>query len=241
MIDPARCDSLEMINGDSEYAEIPGFPGYAAGKDGSIWSTRLVGKWTRSKSKATKHTSGYIMVGVRCDGRAVNIGAHRLVLMAFNGLDPDKPHVRHLNGIRDDNRLENLAWGTPKENSDDKLLHGTYGIGSKHSQAKFTEDQVLEIRRLRASGVSPKELAEAYGVTRVNICELSRGRSWKHLPEKFVPTPRKSLDPKAVQEIRDCRRKGETLRAIGAKFGICNTTVKKLVDGKTYSHIPDSP
>ena len=49
---------------------------------------------------------------------------HSLVIQAFVGERPDGMECRHLNGNPLDNRLENLKWGTSKENSDDIALHG---------------------------------------------------------------------------------------------------------------------
>lgn len=44
------------------------------------------------------------------------IAVHRLVLIAFRGINPLKPWTNHKNGIRSDNKLNNLEWMTVKEN-----------------------------------------------------------------------------------------------------------------------------
>ena len=49
---------------------------------------------------------------------------HAFVLRAFRGLRPAGMVARHLNGIKTDNRLGNLKWGTPGENRDDMFRHG---------------------------------------------------------------------------------------------------------------------
>lgn len=72
---------------------------------------------------------GYVMSSI--NGRTV--GRHVLVATAFHGPRPPGLVVRHLNGIPDDNRPENLKWGTPKENAEDSKRHGTnYALNKTH-------------------------------------------------------------------------------------------------------------
>lgn len=70
-----------------------------------------------------------------------------------------------------------LSWKTPKENQADRLIHGTGGRGEKHSQAKLTEEQVIEIRGYK--GAEPKcVIAKRYGVTPRTISDIHRGKRW---------------------------------------------------------------
>ena len=67
-------------------------------------------------------TAGYLRVAL---GRHVYRRLHNLVLLAFVGPRPDgMEEIRHLNGIRTDNRLENLVYGTRSENQLDTVRHG---------------------------------------------------------------------------------------------------------------------
>lgn len=70
--------------------------------------------------------NGYLRCRVSVDGKNIDVRIHRLVCEAFHGLPtPEAPDVRHLNGIKTDNRAENLCWGTKSENMLDKQRHGT--------------------------------------------------------------------------------------------------------------------
>lgn len=104
------------------YREIPGHPDYFAGSDGSIWSHRF---------RKQKRLAEYLNLGrfhvriVNLYGRSYTARVHSLVCAAFHGPCPNGMVCRHLNGLRRDNRPENLAWGTHSENSQDTIRHGS--------------------------------------------------------------------------------------------------------------------
>lgn len=90
---------------------------------------------------------GYLFVGIRFLDKKHSKKVHQLVCMAFNGLKPAGAQcVRHLDGNRLNNRLENLRWGTSKENAADTILHGRQVAGFDHPNMKITKEEAIEIR-----------------------------------------------------------------------------------------------
>lgn len=69
--------------------------------------------------------NGYVQFVLSKDARSFYLYAHRMVLEAFVGPAPEEMEACHGNGIRDDNRVENLRWDTRSNNHADKLAHGT--------------------------------------------------------------------------------------------------------------------
>jgi len=101
--------------------------------------------------------------------------------LAFVGPRPEGQQARHLNGIRNDNRLANLCWGTVEENRADTVLHGTSIRGIRNPKAKLNVQQVLAIRAMRAAGHEQKAIAALFGVTQTTVSGIVRGRFWKHV------------------------------------------------------------
>ena len=120
---------------------------------------------------------GYLTVSL---GRWNPKGIHRLVLSAFVEPCPKGMECRHLNGTRTDNRLENLCWGTRKENQTDRIKHGTTSRGERNGMSKLTGAEVLEIRKKRESGISAMVLAEQYGVSAGHIRKIISKIVWIH-------------------------------------------------------------
>lgn len=131
---------------------------------------------------------GYLLVYLynKCGGKAYRI--HRLILTAFVGRCPKNHQCAHLNGIRHDNRLENLKWVTSKENQSHKILHGTDNKGEKHLRAKLSESDVINIRKKRLQGRVISSLAKEYGVSQTGVSYLLSGKNWGHIPN-FLREP----------------------------------------------------
>lgn len=135
-----------------------------------------------------KKNTGYVQVSLFCDGVCKTPSVHRMVLEAFVGTAPSPTHQgHHKNGDKTDNRLENLEWTTPQENSwltyaDGRVPYGTPPVfrGSEHPTAKLTEEIVRAIKPLRGQ-VGPAMLAKQYGISVSAIWNVWRGKTWAHV------------------------------------------------------------
>lgn len=108
---------------------------------------------------------------------------HRLVAIAHIPNPENKPEVNHIkNEFGVINRLDNracvLEWNTGEENRNNAVKDGLIQNGEKHSMAKLTEKDVLEIR---ARKLSVNELSLMFRVTQSNIYRIINRISWKHI------------------------------------------------------------
>lgn len=80
-------------------------------------------------------------------------------------------------------RPSHLWVGTHAENMADMVAKGRSPRmqGEAHHQAKLTEADVREMRRLRAERVTYRDLAERFGVSQSMIGQIVQGRAWTHV------------------------------------------------------------
>lgn len=167
-----------------EWREIPGYPDYRVNNLGVVES-RLAS--SRHSNKAEWHPlsiqpTKYPSVVLCRNGIHKTRTVHTLVLEAFIGPKPKGMEACHCNGNRADNRLSNLRWDTPAANNQDKIAHGTVGIGERNTMSKLTEEKVKHIHYLLASGdISQAEIARRMGVTPMTISRIKHGETWSHV------------------------------------------------------------
>lgn len=75
--------------------------------------------------------NGYLQLKLCASGVPLTRKVHQLVCEAFRGPRQEGQVVRHLDGNRLNNCASNLAWGTPSENMQDSVRHGTNHEASK--------------------------------------------------------------------------------------------------------------
>lgn len=174
---------LIEIEGCVLFAEVPSFPGFFACNQGHIYSIRRADTSIGIKRLAgTIDSDGYRFAVYWRNRARLQPKFHQLVAEAFLGARPtDRHQVRHLNGVRLDNRPENLAWGTAVEQAADRVLHGTSIRGSADGNAKLTESLVQEIREFHAAGIRLVDLGRAYDVHLETIRRIVKRERWNHV------------------------------------------------------------
>lgn len=228
------------------WRNCPGRPGYRVSSRGRVKSVGRVlpdGRQLGGRILKPAFTDrGYLKVVIRENDHSVNLPIHRLVVTAFYGPIPAGMEVRHLNGDRRDNRVENLRPGTKAENTQDSLKHGT-------KAKKLTEQQVKDIRSRYAADrtLTHRVLATEYGVSKETMGLVLRGRTWAHIDGAVLPgrsrqvnRPSAKLTVDEVREIRARRAAGEKVRDLAAEFGVVSLTIRKIVRELTWRNLEGS-
>lgn len=161
--------------------------------------------------------------------------------------------VRHLNDVPGDDRVENLAWGSVKDNMTDAIrncrLRPSRGVD--HCCAVLDPQRVIAIRHLYKIGKTQRDIASTFGVSLGAIGDIVRGRNWKHLPYDPADVVADSASRRVcgsrhgcakltevlVKELRRRYHDGITQVVLSKMFGVSQAHVSSIVRRETWAHI----
>lgn len=154
-------------------------------------------EWTGSINPVT----GYGQLSAWVDGKRTLFTAHRAAYLAVHALIPDGMHILHSCDNRACFNPSHLRAGSHRENMGDMISKGrqlealkirkrgpehhfwggTHPLlrrGESHYSARLVED---DIRSIRASTKTLKELSKIYGITESSLSAIRRMRTWRHV------------------------------------------------------------
>ena len=192
--------SLQKPNIMEKWKEVKGYEGfYEVSNYGRVKSvpryvdtTMNCRHYVSTILTPSHNNAGYSLVNLAKNGKIKTQRIHILVAEAFIPNEDNKPCVDHINGIRDDNRVENLRWCTYKENSN-------FDLAKQHlteSHKNQTNENLMKVvcqytkeGELVGEYQSSKDAAEAVGCSRSGITKGCRegipikGFIWKYKKE----------------------------------------------------------
>ena len=171
-----------MPGSEEHWKTIPGFPNYEVSDMGRMRSHARGG--TRYM-RPGRHPKGYMRAALSRDGESHTFAVHRIVLDTFVGPKPAGYECDHINGVRDDNRLENLRWVTPRENSANPIsIHRKrYGHWSNRVECMETGEIWSSVSAcVRATGISRSAIVNTCAGRRAQM----KGRHYRYVDEREV-------------------------------------------------------
>lgn len=183
-----------------QWKDLVGYPGlYKISDQGNVWSER---RQRMLSTKPNKHR-GYAEFCVVANGKQRTMSVHQEVMRAFVGSLPAGHQVRHLDGNPLNNNLNNLAYGTPKENSADRR-------GGDYKGVKLLSNTETDEIKLRASqGHRPKDIAYDFGISIAHLWTLM---------DKNITEIRRELMVK-------CIKAGCGVEITGEYFGVTHAAI----------------
>ena len=165
------------------WKDIPGYEGYyQVSNMGRVSSVKRIIPHNSKDGRCILRTirpriikmglncNGYYSLMLHKNGNATRFTVHRLVANAFLGNPDDGMTVNHKNGVRTDNRVENLEWCSQSDN----ILHASRILHTLtyHGKAVRCVETGEEFKSI-------KEAARHYGVADTNLGNSIRGKRQK--------------------------------------------------------------
>lgn len=167
------------------WKDIPGEHGYQISNKGNartadryVITKRGVARFLKGQPLNPKNTShGYRAIGLSKNRKEY---VHRLVMRAFFGEQPaGTTDVNHINGIKTDNRLENLEYCSRQHNNQHARKTGlNNSCGENHPSATSTRKQIETAYQLVKDGLTQAEAARIAGVSRRVVSKVVTGKQW---------------------------------------------------------------
>lgn len=167
------------------FATIPEFPNYLVSDRGNVERADGV-KMTASKPRNRRE---YPSVYLRNGQDRKRVSVHRLVALVWIGPPPFcGAQVRHMDGNHLNNSVENLAWGSARDNAADRDRHGTTARGARPNRRgkatgpangnyRVTPEMKAEALRLIDGGQSQRNAARELGISQKSVWAALRARA----------------------------------------------------------------
>lgn len=195
------------------------------------------------------------------DGTRKGVRVHRLVAKAFIPNPNNYEEINHKNGIKTDNRVENLEWCDRKYNAGYiNVLNPDANQGENNPMAKYTNKQILEVYNLAwERELSYQQIADMFGMTKQEVPMIKFGKIWGHVTKhklnkgntiNLKPCKRQfgnrngemcsqaKLTNEQVLEIYKLSHDpGTSAIKIGKRYSISPSNVYSIKNGYTWTHI----
>ncbi len=208
-----------------EWKIVEDYPDYQISNLGRVKSL----KNRKERMLKLLHNRGYNQISL-CNNKKNKIySIHRLVLMTFKPISNSELYqCNHINGIKNDNRVENLEWCTAKENYKHAVKIGLINIEgnmygrhhSEESKKKMAESHSGEKHYMYGKHHSKE--------TKRKISDKQKGESHYNC----------KLTKEQILEVKFLLKEGMLSQTeIGILFNICQTQVSKIKLGKVWSYL----
>lgn len=227
---------FKQINGEL-WSNIKDYPGYWVNKKGEILGKQL------NIYKQGRNHKGYPIVSMyyKKDNNEYKLktkAVHRIVAETFiyNNNPEIKNQVNHIDGNKENNKVENLEWCTNQENREHAVNNGLVADkkGEKQNTAILNYKQVIDIY---TSNKSRLHMSKKYNVSKHTISHIRGDNTWTHVTKNLVKGNYKNDKFLSEDNVKDIFISDLSNKEISKKYNIDRAIVSNIKNGKSYRNV----
>jgi len=156
---------------------------YLVLSNGNVYDTN-----NKKYLKFIKNNSGYLYTSINIDNKFVRLAVHRIVAITFIPNPENKPQVNHKNGIKTDNRVENLEWMSISENHKHAYETGLHKPLS-YKKVHFTKYDDTLIKQacieIRKEILPLTEISKLLNIPQKVLSYIRKQKNWVEISSKI--------------------------------------------------------
>ena len=181
---------------------------------------------------------GYRVVYLMLYGKSTQVRVHRIVCETFLQNPENKPFVNHIDGCKSNNKLSNLEWVTPKENSRHAVRTGLIVNALR-------PETVHDICKVMESGLyTTRQVSDMFNVPIGTISAIKNKHEWVEISDLYEVEECRNEKVKtpefAVRQICELLEQNDlTMIEIAEKVGVNKVTVGDIYYGRQHKRISE--
>jgi len=168
--------------------------------------------------------------------RKQKFSVHRLVAVTFIPNPENKPQINHINGIKSDNRVENLEWCTGLENvrhADEHHLR---------FRQTYSDETIHNICKLLSTGeYTNRRIGELLNVDETFVSHIKRGKIFTRISSQYVISDKgysvNMITKEDANLIGKLLKKGWKPKEIEAEYGFSRRTISRIRTGTNWKSV----